>query len=110
MLPHEIFTEAILIITILVRVIGWQARRVSDLSRWERGQCGHQDRWPEGWTHRDQSNEGALRRARERLNLHVSQSGFPRQTYWHCASESQQNRKSEPVVSPVVSHSQGRVS
>jgi hypothetical protein len=33
-------------------------------------------------------SEDALKRARRKLKLHVSSSGFPRSTYWHCVSES----------------------
>jgi hypothetical protein len=40
-------------------------------------------------------SEDALKRARRRLKLHVSSSGFPRITYWHCASESKLIAQSE---------------
>jgi hypothetical protein len=40
-------------------------------------------------------SEDALKRARKRLNLHISSAGFPRITYWHSVSESKLIRQSE---------------
>jgi AAA domain len=40
-------------------------------------------------------SEDALKRARKRLKLHISESGFPRITHWHCSTESKLIAQSE---------------
>ena len=40
-------------------------------------------------------SEDSLKRARRKLKLHVSSSGFPRITYWHSVSESRLIAQSE---------------